>query len=1069
MTDTCPIKNRPVGLVDGALVADHQREDHAGILSSRQRTQDTRAQNGTAVFNHIIEAEDEIVQPLIIGRRTHVAGRAQALLQQPDFVIEAHRVGVAVRALQAHGELPALARLHVADHIGLPALPRVPRQRHMRRHAHRVARHAFDREVEAHAVLEIVGQIIDDADQRHIAAFVRFRQLRRQRALREIRGPAESQRETGRAGQRRAQPAMQHQPTRGQQKRADQQRRKIRQRALHLQPRRAGDKTEYPDTHPLPAPRSANQGMLRNRSRCGRNATRFVDAAQPTASPRIAHFQLSGFALQLSKTHATHRWTAGDFFLVSYKPTHIAATVGIVAVIAGGAFFYQHRAAPSLGAAPAAQNAGQAAAINAQLTEMLAAYRKIIVLLDDDVKLSPADKDAANQVGQSLFHDNQARTAKIEAALDALTASTNTARFDTVAALLDYMESAPDLFDADRLAFREPLQALQAGVARDGSLPAIKLHKRISDDLDALTEIERNYDNEIRQIFGRFEPRAIDLKRERWDDYVAHLKKIYTREQILKEYGVITPYLAPPAPPAAAGDAPPAKDEVEIFGNALPKKTVVLSFDDGPHKRYSAEIAAILKQYGVPGVFFNVGRNLGSVDASGKPKLEAGAEISRKLMADGYAVGNHSYTHAQLSKESGDGLKAEIDNTDTLLKAISSTRAAVFRFPYGARSAEGMALLKQAHLTSIMWNIDSLDWADPVPSSIVDRVLHDVDKAGRGIILFHDIHDRSVKALPAVLDRLIADGYQFAGWNGTRFEVPKGSMPVAEKTATAASTGYGNSWAIVIGIDDYAKWPKLQYAVRDSQSVRQTLVEKFGFASERVVALKNAEATRAGILGAFHDTLAHGAVAKNDRIFVFFAGHGATRKLSSGRDLGYIVPYDSDPNQFDTDAIPMTEIQNIAESLTAKHVLFVMDACYSGLGLTRGGSSSYLRDNATRIGRQMLTAGGGDQLVADGGPNGHSIFTWTLLQGLAGKADLNGDGLITATELAAYVAPAVASVSSQTPAFGSLPGSEGGDFVFELPAENEFIGAGTSQLSNDAIALNSKLDATRAPLPAPPA
>src|SRR5471030_2828952 len=75
--------------VDGALVADHQRVDHAGILSSRQRTQDTRAQNGTAVFNHIIEAEDEIVQPLIIGRRTYVAGRAQALLQQPDFVIEA--------------------------------------------------------------------------------------------------------------------------------------------------------------------------------------------------------------------------------------------------------------------------------------------------------------------------------------------------------------------------------------------------------------------------------------------------------------------------------------------------------------------------------------------------------------------------------------------------------------------------------------------------------------------------------------------------------------------------------------------------------------------------------------------------------------------------------------------------------------------------------------------------------------------------------------------------------------------------------------------------------------------
>jgi len=97
--------------------------------------------------------------------------------------------------------------------------------------------------------------------------------------------------------------------------------------------------------------------------------------------------------------------------------------------------------------------------------------------------------------------------------------------------------------------------------------------------------------------------------------------------------------------------------------------------------------------------------------------------------------------------------------------------------------------------------------------------------------------------------------------------------------------------------------------------------------------------------------------------------------------------------------------------------------------------------------------------VSDGGPNGHSVFTWTLLQALGGKGDLNGDGLITGTELAAYVAPAVSSVSQQTPAFGSLPGSEGGEFVFELPEESEFLNTATTQLSNDAIALNTKLDA----------
>lgn len=737
----------------------------------------------------------------------------------------------------------------------------------------------------------------------------------------------------------------------------------------------------------------------------------------------------------------------------------IAATAAFLIV---GGYAVMRAKSPAPAPAPTASamvtaSAPDAAAITAKLQDVLAAYRQIIVLVSDDKNLSAQARDEGTRVGQAMFHDNQARIAEVDAAFDALLVPGNASRFATLDTVLAYVESDKDLFDADRLAFREVMQSLLAAVARDNSLPAIKMHKRVSDDVDALAEIERNYEKEIRQVFGRFEQRAIELKRERWDQYLAHVKQRYNRDKILKDYGIIHPY---PAAKAGAADAAKPEGE-EIFGNSLPKKTVALTFDDGPHKRYSEEIAAILKQYGVPAVFFSVGRNLGSLDADGKAKLSAGAAVSRKLKEAGYVLANHSFSHAQLSKQTGDGLKAEILNTDTLLQAVDKERSALFRFPYGARNSEGLDALKGAHLKSVMWNIDSLDWADPVPTSIADRVLRTVDKEGRGIILFHDIHERTVKALPAILDRLVADGYQFAGWDGSSFKVARAAAGAPVETA-AASTGYANSWAIVIGIDDYAKWPKLQYAARDAQAVRHSLIDKFGFAAERVVTLKNAEATRTGILAAFHDKLAHGGVQRNDRIFVFFAGHGATRKLSSGRDLGYIVPVDSDPNQFATDAIPMTEIQNIAESLTAKHVLFVMDACYSGLGLTRGGgSNSFLRDNGKRIGRQMLTAGGTDQLVADGGPNGHSVFTWTLLQGLDGKADLNGDGLITATELAAFVAPSVASVSNQTPAFGSLPGSEGGDFVFEMRGETEFIGAATTQLSGDAIALNAKMDATR--------
>ncbi len=708
--------------------------------------------------------------------------------------------------------------------------------------------------------------------------------------------------------------------------------------------------------------------------------------------------------------------------------------------------------APQHPSAQAAITADPATApLLSALQKQLDGHRRIIVLLADEAEQSPADRNTSTRVGQQLFHEGLEQREAIAGLFDNLLKGTTPQRFTTLGTVLDYIESAPELYDADRLAFREVLRDLHTRIGSDSSLPAVKLHQRIGEDLDALDEIERNYNQELTRIFSRFDrTRAITLKREKWEDYVAHLRTLITREAILRDYGVIEPY------PMSMKDS-----EREIFGRDLPAKTVVLTFDDGPHRTHTDEVVAILQRYDVPGVFFEVGRNLGKVQDDGTTKLGPMAGISRNLMEQGYAVGNHSLTHAQLSRTTGDALREQVLATDTLLRDVDARRAPLFRFPYGARNAEGLQLLNEAGLKSIMWNIDSMDWADPVPESIVQRVVEQVQKEQRGIILFHDIHDRAVKALPQILDRLIADGYQFAGWNGREFTVAR-----ARKGATSDATvtaGYEKSWAIVVGIDDYAKWPKLEYASHDAQAVADTLTGQFGFPSSQVIVLKNEQATRNNILAAFHDRLADDRTSRNDRVFVFFAGHGATRKLASGRDLGYIIPADSDPNAFATDAIAMSDLQNIAESMKAKHVMFVMDACYSGLGLTRGGpsSSAFLRENARRSARQMLTAGGADQQVADAGPNGHSVFTWVLLQALAGKGDLNGDGLITGTELAAYVAPAVSAVSQQTPAFGSLPGSQGGEFVFQVPDSQEYLNAGTDQLTADAIALNSKVEAVQ--------
>jgi peptidoglycan/xylan/chitin deacetylase (PgdA/CDA1 family)/uncharacterized caspase-like protein len=751
-------------------------------------------------------------------------------------------------------------------------------------------------------------------------------------------------------------------------------------------------------------------------------------------------------------------------------------------------------ALPGCGKKPAAAAAPAAAAspphpaasdVVAQLKEVLAAHRQIIVLFADEKKQTEAQRAAADEVGQAIFHANREHVDKVEALFDA-TAAAGDDPTPTLGPVLDYIESDAALFDADRLAFRDLLASLQAAVARNQTLGAIRLHKRIGDDIDALDEIQKNYDEEIRAIFSRFEQRAIVQKRERWDDYVRHLGTLYARDEILKAHG----YVLPPAPAASVpASAPPPRppsagkpETGEIFGTGLPPKVVALTFDDGPHPVYTAEITAILKQYGAPGTFFEVGNNLGTIGADGSAHLGKNAGISRQLLAEGYIVGNHSMTHAQLSKKTGDALKTEIMDNDKLLKAIDPDRPPLFRFPYGARNAEGKALLAQEHLQSVLWNVDSMDWADPIPNSIADRVMREIDKNGRGIVLFHDIHERTVKALPLVMSRLVAEGYQFAGWDGKVFAVMKpgetrgfvdvaqdaaGAAPAASAAAVSDTTTEGDSWAVVIGVDDYAHWPRLSHAVRDADAVKTLLTTRLGFKPAHVISLQNQAATRTNVMAAFNEQLPKSGLKKTDNLFVFFAGHGGTRHLSSGRDLGYIIPVDAATDDLAGDAIPMTELQNISEALVARHVIFVMDACYSGLGLVRGGGAStrsgnFLRDNAHRVGRQMLTAGGADQMVADGGPGGHSIFTWTLLQGLSGKADLNGDNIITGTELAAYIAPAVASVSAQTPAFGSLPGSEGGEFVFTLAASEEYISDATPQLAGDAIALNTKLEKTTA-------
>ena len=314
--------------------------------------------------------------------------------------------------------------------------------------------------------------------------------------------------------------------------------------------------------------------------------------------------------------------------------------------------------------------------------------------------------------------------------------------------------------------------------------------------------------------------------------------------------------------------------------------------------------------------------------------------------------------------------------------------------------------------------------------------------------------------MPYVIDSLVARGYSFAQWNGKAFTTDKSTAVTVEKNKELSL--YNNKWAVVIGINKYKHWPKLKYAVNDANGIRELLINEYHFKPERIITLIDEQASRSGIISALMDKLGDpDKVKKNDSVFVFYAGHGATRHLPSGRDLGYIIPYEAQSDTYYSSAISMTHFRDITEAIPAKHIFFIMDSCYSGLALTRGStlnSRNFLQENAKRLGRQIITAGGADQQVSDEGPYGHSVFTWTLLQGLKGQGDLNKDGFITASELSAYVSPIVSSISMQTPAFGNMVGSEGGDYVFALNGGASFLSELTTSASEQEIALNKKLD-----------
>ena len=176
---------------------------------------------------------------------------------------------------------------------------------------------------------------------------------------------------------------------------------------------------------------------------------------------------------------------------------------------------------------------------------------------------------------------------------------------------------------------------------------------------------------------------------------------------------------------------------------------IAMTFDDGPSAENTPRLLEMLKQRNIKATFFLIGQNVAS-----------NPDLVRRILADGHEVGNHSWTHPQLSKLSDDRVTAEITQTQDAIKNASGFTPTLLRPPYGAITPRQREWIENRFgLNIILWSVDPLDWKRPGASVITQRILSQTRPGA--IILSHDIHKQTVDAMPATLDALIAKGYKF--------------------------------------------------------------------------------------------------------------------------------------------------------------------------------------------------------------------------------------------------------------------------------------------------------------------
>jgi|GEM_PF-1002584 len=235
----------------------------------------------------------------------------------------------------------------------------------------------------------------------------------------------------------------------------------------------------------------------------------------------------------------------------------------------------------------------------------------------------------------------------------------------------------------------------------------------------------------------------------------------------------------------------------------------------------------------------------------------------------------------------------------------------------------------------------------------------------------------------------------------------------------------GQIWAVVIGISQYKTVRSLKYADKDALAFRDYLTQNLGVTPDHLTVLINENATLMNLKRSLGTELKRHAGPK-DTVIIYYAGHGAPEPDASSPDGDglekYLIPYDADAQDLYSTGLPMREVETIFHRLSAERVIFITDSCYSGATAGRTFSSAGHRANLSdgflnRLskgkGRVVLTASRAGEVSEERDDLGHGVFTYYLLEGLRGKADVDGDRLVTVDEAYSYLSSKVPQATGQ--------------------------------------------------------